>query len=206
MRKKTLIIYYIITFVLSIISLYSYKYKGIDFFTATSAITADFALIISVVLFIYALFYVCDYIRDKIIKKDKQVKKKLIISLSILLLTMIIIFVSFVNIYSHKNIIEFLINSITKKENLDIISLFFKALLVYYLIYLFTVIGIILSNKEVDEDKYKILMNSFLVAVFFFILKSLLGFRLLYFVIILDIILYVLVNLLLNNKKKKSNH
>ena len=165
MRKKTLIIYYIITFGLSLISLISYKYKGIDFLTATSSLTADFALIISVVLFIYALFYVCDYIKENIIKKDKNIKKKIILSLLILLFTMIVIFISFVNIYSHKNIIEFIKITITKKENLDIISLFSKSLLIYFLIFLVTIVGVILSNREVDDNMYKILMKFFLIIV-----------------------------------------
>ena len=205
MKKRTLIIYYIVTFLLSIISLYSYKHKSNDFLTATSSLTADFALIISVVLFIYALFFVCDFIKERITKKDKDIKKKIAFSLLILLFTMIIIFISFVNIYSHKNIFEFIKNTITKNENMDIIVLFFKSLFVYFLIYLVTVVGIILTHKELDEEKYKLLMNAFLISAFFFVLKVLLGFRLFYFIIILNIIIYILINMLLNNKKI-SNH
>ena len=107
MKKRTLIIYYLITFILSIISLYAFNHRGNDFLTATSTLTADLALIVSVILFIYALLYACDYVKENLIKKDKKIKQKIIISLAILLLTIIIIFVSLINVYSHKDIFIF---------------------------------------------------------------------------------------------------
>ena len=207
--KKTLITYYMITLLLSFISLLSFNNKGNDFLTATASITADLTLIITVILITYTIIYSCNYYKEKISKKKNNIKKSLIISLSILLLTIFVVFISFVNIYSHKNIFEYIINCINKKENLDIIKLFIESLFIYLFIFLCSASGIIVSNKYEENDNIlKTFLSIIVVTLIISIVLILFRVKLLYFMIIIDIILYISIILLWNkiNSKKKNNH
>ena len=204
-RSKTLICYFIITISLALISLFSFKQKGNDFFIALSSISADLTLLISVGLVVYSLFFCCIYIKEKIEKKDKKLNQKTLISLSILLLTLIVTFMSFINIYSHKNIFEFIKAIIDKKESTDIITLFIIKLLVYISIFMFAVIGIFIGDKKnKDEEINRIIYIVASTIFILFIIRMLFSFRLLYLVIIIDVILYITIFVLFSNKKVKK--
>lgn len=203
--KKTLITYLSITLLLSLLSLISFKNKGNDFFTATSSITADFTLIISVITITYSIFYCCNYFKEKIMKKN-NINKFLVFSLLILLLTMSVIFISFVNIFAHKNIFEYIINTINKKENLDIIKLFIESTFIYFFIFLCAAFGIMISNKYDENEnmlKYLIILTAMLVVIS--IILVIIGIKLIYFMIIINITIYVGLLLIWNNKKRKQH-
>ena len=151
-KSRTLIIYYVITLLLSLISIISFKNKGNDFFAATSSITADLTLIISIITITVGLLYCCSYIKESLFKKEKNFDKKIIYTLLILLLTLIIVFISFINVFSHKNIIEFITNLINKHENIDILKLFIESFFIYIFIYLCTINGLIINNLFLDEN------------------------------------------------------
>ena len=204
-RSKTLITYYIITILLALISLISYKQRGNDFFVALSSLTADITLIISVVFITYTLFYCCSYMKEKIEKSDKKIINKLFISLLILLITMITIFMCFISIYSHKNIFEFIKELIDKKENMDVLILFFNSVLVYFLLFLFACLGIIVNNRMDKNEE----CNSYIgfVIVFLIIillLRLIFNIRLYILVITMNIVLLGLTILLLKKKSKKK--
>ena len=203
-NKKTLIIYYVITLLLSIISLYSFKNKGNDFFTATASLTADFTLIISIVLIVYALFICLNFIKEKIQKKGKIKKFDLnnLISLLILTCTLVVVFISFINIFSHKDIFEFIKNTIDKKENIDLIKLFIESCFIYYFIYLAGLNGIIISKKYNEEDTTYMIPTVVIISVVIISLVLMkLGVRLIYFITIIDVILYITAKILISNKK-----
>ena len=192
MKKiKSLVIYYIMLISLSLISLFSFKHKGNDFFVALSSITADLSFVLSIILIVYAILFCCN-------KCKKNINKSILSSLLILFITMVVIFLSFVNIYSHRNIFEYIIRVINKKENLDIIILFLESLFVYIFIFLCSLIGIILNNyyiKYKKIGKYPIILIT-IVLLFIMILVNI-GVKLLLFVWIIDIILYIIVKLLI---------
>lgn len=149
MKKiKTLNIYFIILLLLSLISLFSFKQKGNDFFIALSSITADLSIVIASIIVIYTMFICCNSFYNTVIKK-KSIKKDILLSLLIILISIIIIFISFINVFSHKNIFEYIYRIIINKESLDILFLFIKSLFIYLLLY-FIIISIIafINNKK----------------------------------------------------------
>ena len=196
-RLKPLIIYYVMLITLSLISLFSFNQKGNDFFVALSSISADLSLVFSIVLVVYAILFCCNEC-----KQNKNINKSIISSLLILLITMVVVYVSFINIYSHRNVFDYIIRVINKKENLDIIVLFLESLFVYILIYLCSVIGIILNNiytKNRKLDKHLTILIT--VALFLVMLLVNIGIKLLFFVWVVDIMLYI-VTLLIVKKCK----
>ena len=62
-KYKNLIIYYLITIGLSLVSIFSYNAKGNDILTATASLTADITLILSVVTVTYAVLFCCNYLK-----------------------------------------------------------------------------------------------------------------------------------------------
>lgn len=198
-NKKNILIYYLIIIVLSLISLYSFKNKGNDILTATASLTADFTLIISVLLIIYILFVCFNYMKDKI---DKLFDFKVLISISLLTLTMFIVFVSYINIFSHKDILEFTKSVIKEQENMDLIKLFLESCFIYYFIFLCGVNGLIISKKYSDEDTtYMVPVVVIITVVIISLLLMKIGIRLMYFITIIDIILYITAKILLKNRK-----
>ena len=188
MKKiKPLIINYIVLILISLISLFSFKQKGNDFFVALSSLSADIALVFSIIIIIYALLFCCS-----ICKCNKDINKNIIKSLLIILSTIVIIFISFVNIYSHKNLFEYIIRIFNGKENLDIIILFLESLFVYIFIYLCSLVGILLSNHY---NKYKKigLLPIILISVVLLIIMILVNIKvkLLLFIWIVDILIYI---------------
>ena len=159
-KYKSLGIFYLIPIVLSLISLVTHN-KGNDFLTAVSSITSELSLIISIILIIYALLFCSSYVKDNRMKRES-----IIISVIILIITSIVVFLSFINVYAHRNVIDYLIRVINKKESIDIVKLFFKFLIVYLYIFLFSFIGILLYNFYNKDKK----IEFFLLLVLLFIL------------------------------------
>ena len=147
-KPKILNIYYIILLLVSLICLFSFKQKGNDFFIALSSITADLSIVIASIIVIYTMFICCNSFYNTVIKK-KSIKKDILLSLLIILISIIIIFISFINVFSHKNIFEYIYRIIINKESLDILFLFIKSLFIYLLLY-FIIVSIIafINNKK----------------------------------------------------------
>ena len=123
----------------------------------------------------------------------------------ILFLSISIVFVSFVTIFSHKSIFDFINNIVNKNENRDIAKLFIESILVYFLIFLFVVNGIIISNKK--DDKEQRYMIPFIVITTIIVLSytlTKLGYRLIYSIILIDIILYISMNILWKKYNRKK--
>jgi len=205
-KNKPLIISYICMLVLSLVSIYGYKKSGSEFFSGLSSIMTDLTLIAVSVSMIYTLIICSKNFKEMIDKKDKKFYKNTIISFLILLLTLTISFISFVNIFAHKNFIEYIV-SIFVNNNHEIISLFIKSLIFYIFIYLCSINGITLNNLFSKDDNilsFPIAITLFFIGLLFifFIFSS--SYRLLYLFIFVDIILYILVKWLCDKYEKRK--
>jgi len=193
-KVKPLFITNIVTILISFISLIAYHNKGNDFFTALSSILSEATLILSFVILIYALVFCCNYL-----KESKITRRHILYSILILLFTTVAIFISFINVYSHRNIFEYVIRVINKKENLDIVKLFIRFLSVYYYIYVCSIIGMILCNfnNKKDKKQYFLLLLLLIILVFVFVTVE---FEYIYLIIAIDIITYLMLLLIANDK------
>ena len=197
-KYKSLIIYYVLFITLSLISLFSFKQKGNDIFIALSSISADMSLVFAIIIVIYALLLCCN--KNK--KELTNINKTVLSSLLILFITMLIVFISFINIYSHRNVFEYIIRVINKKENLDILILFLESLFVYFFIYLSSLNGIVLSN--IYNKKRKLELFPFIVITIMLLLIIVLiaiNIKWLLFMWIIDLILYITSILLIKKYK-----
>ena len=159
-KYKTLIIYYLITLVLSLISLLTYVSRSSDFCIAISSITSELSLIVSAIAIIYALLFCSSYMKD-----NKLSRKSIIISMLVLFATTIAIFISFINIFSHRSFIDYFIRMINGQESYDIVKLFIKFFAVYIYFYIFAIIGLLLYNYYNKDKKVEMILLAILLMV-----------------------------------------
>lgn len=195
-RKNTLITMYVITFLLSIISILAYQKRSSDFFSGLSSLCSDITIIVSFVIVTYSLIVCVIYMKDKLVKKAKHYDSNMIFSLLILLLSMLIVFISYASVFSHKNAIEFTIDTIIRGNNFDIVKLFIKSMIFYYFIYLCTIGGIVLNHRFNKNDNilYVVLAVFLLIIGIFLLIKFARG-DLILIILILDIAMYFIIKL-----------
>ena len=185
-RYKALSIYYIMSFVLSLTSLVMFNNKSSDFCIALSSITSELSLIISAILIIYALLFCSSYIKD-----NKVNRKSIFTSLIILSITTLVVFISFINVFSHRNFIDYFIRIINKKESYDIVRLIMKFLAIYLYIFLFAIIILLLSNYYNKNKKDEVCLLSFLLIVLLTVLLNI-RYEQIKFIFTIDITLYLM--------------
>ena len=168
-KYKTLIIYYLISLILSLISLLTYISRSSDFSIAISSITSELSLIVSAITIIYALLFCSSHMKD-----NKLSRKSIIFSIFILFITSVAVFISFINIFSHRSFIDYFIRVINKQENYDIVKLFIRFFAIYAYIYIFAIIGLLLYNYYNKDKKTESL---FLIALLFVLVMILINIR-----------------------------
>ena len=99
-RKKTLLTFFVVIVLLSIISVVSYKSKNNDLLIAISSLANDFIVIISFITIIYSLITYSIYIREKLFSNGKFYHKYMAISLIMLMITMTMVFLAFDRYFS----------------------------------------------------------------------------------------------------------
>jgi hypothetical protein len=208
-KKKTLITFYIVTIVLSLISVFSYKNKASEFFSGLSSIASDFTLIFATITVVYGLFVCSKDLREKIIKKDKKIDKNLLINLGFLLLTIIIVFLSFVNVFSHKNTIEYVIDSIVRNENREMLKAFLESVGIYFIIFQVVAITELINELCWGSDiNYKFPIKIIFGFIFLVVILILINIHIIIKLFILDIVLYFIARYLwkeyIKNIKKKK--
>lgn len=209
-NKKSLIMFYIFTIVLSLVSVFSYKHKSNEFFSGLSSITADLTLILATITIVYGLIVCAADIKGQLIKKDKKVDKNIIINLGFLLLTLIIVFLSFINVFSHKNTIEYIIDSVVRHENKEIFKAFIESIGIYFFIFKFVIVTFIINELCWDSDiNYKFPYKIVFGFILLLIIMLFIDISIIIKVFILDFIMYFIARylwkkLLINNKKKKN--
>lgn len=200
-RKKTLFIFFLIIILLSVISLWAFKNKGGDFLNAVSSLSNDFIVIISMITIVYSLITYSVYIKDKILDDENNYHKYVTVGLLMLLLTLVIIFLSYATVFSHKNIIDFLIETLINNKNSNVISAFIKSLIIYYYIYLSSVNGIVINYRvNKDENIYSLPITIVLIGILLLLAVYFIFNGLILIICILDIFLYLLGSLLWNVK------
>ena len=185
-KYKALSIYYIMSLVLSLTSLVMFNNKSSDFCIALSSITSELSLIISAILIIYALLFCSSYIKD-----NKVNRKSIFTSLIILSITTLVVFISFINVFSHRNFIDYFIRIINKKESYDIVRLIMKFLAIYLYIFLFAIIILLLSNYYNKNKKDEVCLLSFLLIVLLIVLLNI-RYEQIKFIFTIDITLYLM--------------
>ena len=118
-------------------------------------------------------------------------RRSMITSIIILSLTTIAIFVSFINIFSHRNVFDYALRVINKKESLDIVKLFAKFLSVYLYIFTFAIIGLLLYHYYNKNKKFESAMLVMLLITLIYILINV-TFKNIRTIIAIDTILYLL--------------
>lgn len=190
-RRKILFAFFIIIIILSIISIMTYKSKGSDFLLAISSLSNDFIVIISFITIIYSLITYSIFMKEKLFNKGQNYHRYMAISLFMLLITMTIVFFTYATIFSHKNIFVYVIDTLVKNKNVEVLKVLFKALLIYYYIFLSTINGIVINYKFNNNDSvYALPITVILIGILLSIIIYFTYNSLFLIIFIFDILLY----------------
>ena len=198
--KKTnigLVGLYLTTLISSLIVLITGNYKNIDFLTAIYVIAmgvSTICLIVCLILPFFRYYLNINHIFTK--KNPNKYDAKVLTTIITILISLIVVFIAFVNTYSSHTIFKFLFDLLEDHNLLKNFSTFAIDLgAKIFLIYMCALVGAVIGNRsKIDKNIRAVIVTVALIFFFHFLIKFLVQLIVFERKYILKVMLYILVS------------